>query len=391
MSEETVPAVVLAAGEGRRLDPLTNRRPKPMVPVANRPILDYVVSTLAGAGIDRIVLVVGYRQERIRNYFGDGDDWNVDIEYVVQETQLGTAHAVLQAEPAVNGPFLVLNGDRIVDPSLVSQVRDAIATETDRPVLSVTRSAHASDYGVVSLNGDRVTDITEKPTAPARSELINAGVYGFSNDIFDAIRETPTEEGELAITTTLETILADRSASAVREHDIWLDVSYLWDLLSVNAAILGDDEFETTQESALEGAVATDTAIGTDVSLGANATIGGSTALGDNVTIQPNAVVSNAVVFPDAVIESGAVVRDAIVASNARIGANTTIAGGSSTVVVDGEGHEDVDFGGAIGDNATLGGGVTVDPGTVLGDDAVVDTGAHVAGRIESGAIVRRG
>ncbi len=395
MSNATVPAVVLAAGEGRRLDPLTNRRPKPMVPVANRPILAYVVSALADAGIDRIVLVVGYRQERIKNYFGDGDQWGVDIEYVAQETQLGTAHAVLQADAAIDGPFLVLNGDRIVDPSLVAHVRDELERDADRPVLSVTQSAHASDYGVVSLEGDRVVEITEKPAAPTRSQLINAGVYGFSNAIFDAVRETPTEEGELAITTTLETIIANRPVRAIREHDTWLDVSYLWDLLDVNAAVLGGTEFSaadsSTKAGGSDGEIAPDTVIGDDVTLGPNATIEGSTAIGDNVTIEANAVVSNAVVFPDAVIEAGSVVRDAVVAGNARVGANSTIAGGDSTIVVDGEAHENVEFGGVVGDNATLGGGVTVDPGTVIGDGTTVDAGAHVGGHIEPDAVVRRG
>lgn len=202
------PAVVLAAGEGRRLAPLTNRRPKPMVLVANRPILEYVVSAIADAGIDRILLVVGYRQERIRNHFGD--DWDVDIEYVVQETQLGTAHAVLQAESAVDGPFLVLNGDHIVNSSVVERVRDEIASDGDEsgPVMSVARTERPSDYGVVSLEGDYVVDITEKPTGPVRSELINAGIYGFDPSIFDAIRKTPTEAGEMAITTTRRSLRA---------------------------------------------------------------------------------------------------------------------------------------------------------------------------------------
>ncbi|GAB3669308.1 sugar phosphate nucleotidyltransferase [Halopiger thermotolerans] len=388
MSEANVPAVVLAAGEGRRLDPLTNRRPKPMVPVANRPILEYVISAIAEAGIDRVVLVVGYREERIRNHFGDGDDWGIDIEYVVQETQLGTAHAVLQAEPAVDGPFLVLNGDRIVDSSVVERVRDEIVAADDGPVMAVTRAGHASDYGVVSLEGDRIVDITEKPTAPVQSEVINAGVYGFDGAIFDAIRETPTEHGEMAITTTLQDIASDEPIRAVRYRDVWQDVSYLWDLLDVNAAVI--DEFDDS-DAELDGSIATDTTIGENVSLGTNATIGGSVAIGDNVTIEANATVSNAVVFSDAVIEAGAVVRDAIVAGNARIGANATIAGGESTVVVGDEVHEDVELGGVVGDNATVGGGTVLDPGTVLGDGAVVDPGATVGGRIESDAIVRRG
>ena len=117
MSDTPVTAVILAAGEGRRLEPLTNRRPKPMMPVANRPLLEHVIDSVVAAGIDRIVLVVGYKQERIRNHFRDGNDWGVTIEYVEQSTQLGTGHAVLQAEPVVDGPFVVLNGDRIVDPA----------------------------------------------------------------------------------------------------------------------------------------------------------------------------------------------------------------------------------------------------------------------------------
>lgn len=385
MSDSSVPAVVLAAGEGRRLDPLTNRRPKPMVPVANRPILEHVVTSIADAGVDRIVLIVGYREERIRNHFGDGDDFGVDVEYVEQEKQLGTAHAVLQAESAVDGPFVVLNGDQIVDASLVERVRDAIG-DGDLPVMSVTRSGHASEYGTVSLEGDRVVEIVEKPAGPVTNEVINAGVYGFEPSIFDAIRATPTQRGELAITTTLERVADEDPIRAVRYRDVWLDVSYLWDLLDVNAAVI--DEMDAREGS---DAIASDVALGDDVSVGPNATVGGGTAVGDNVTIEANAVLSNAVVFPDAVIEAGAVVRDAIVAENARVGANATIAGGESTIVVDGELHEDVDFGGVVGDNASIGGGTTVAPGTVVGDGAVVDPGATVSGRIEPDAIVRRG
>src|SRR6056297_2958377 len=186
MGAAAVSAVILAAGEGRRLEPLTNRRPKPMVPVANRPLLEYVVEAVAAAGIDRIVLVVGYRQERIRNHFGDGDDWDVTIEYVEQSTQLGTGHAVLQVESVVDGPFVVLNGDRIVDPAIVSQVRDR-ARDGDCPAMAVTTVANPREYGVVSLDGDRVTGIDEKPEVAVDASRINAGVYAFSPAIFDAI------------------------------------------------------------------------------------------------------------------------------------------------------------------------------------------------------------
>ncbi|WP_123620060.1 sugar phosphate nucleotidyltransferase [Halorubrum sp. CSM-61] len=396
MSDDSVTAVILAAGEGRRLEPLTNRRPKPMVSVANRPLLEHVVEAVAAAGVDRIALVVGYRQERIRNHFGDGDDWGVTIEYVEQSTQLGTGHAVLQAEPVVDGPFIVLNGDRIVDPAVVSRVRDR-ARDGDHPAMTVTTAEHPREYGVVSLDGDRVTGIDEKPEGPVETNRINAGVYAFSPAVFDAIRETHAP-GELAITATLNELASAGDLTAVRYNGRWLDVSNLWDLLTVNAALIGEPERtepERTEpaDPALDESVtvADDVALAGNVRVGPNVTIGGSTAIGSNATIEASAVVENAVIFPDAVIGAGAVVRDAIVAGNARIGPNATIAGGPATVVVGDAVHRDVDFGGVVGDNATVGGGATLTDGAVVGDDVRADAGVVIDGRIESDAVVRRG
>ncbi|WP_058364929.1 bifunctional sugar-1-phosphate nucleotidylyltransferase/acetyltransferase [Haloparvum sedimenti] len=404
MTSEPVTAVVLAAGEGRRLAPLTNRRPKPMLPVANRPILEYVVEAVADAGIDRVVLVVGYRGERIRNHFGDGREWDLEIEYVEQSHQLGTGHAVLQAQAAVGDRFVVLNGDRIVDGSIVREVRDA-TVDGRTPVMAVTDVEHPREYGVVSLEGGRVVGVEEKPEAPVAAGRINAGVYGFSAAIFDAVRDT-SPAGELGITDTLDRLAHESPIEAVEYHGDWYDVSHLWDLLAVNASLVGAAGADgaagavaagavaadgRTGDEPTHAAVADDVVVGADVRLGPGAVVGGSTALGRNVHVGANAVVENAVVLPDAVIEPGAVVRDAIVAGNARIGANVTVAGGTATVIVDGEAHEDVRLGGVVGDNATVGGGATLDAGTVIGDDATVDPGVALDGRIETGAVVRRG
>ncbi|WP_424014180.1 sugar phosphate nucleotidyltransferase [Halorubrum xinjiangense] len=391
MSDDSVTAVILAAGEGRRLAPLTNRRPKPMVPVANRPLLEHVVEAITATDIDRIVLVVGYRQERIRNHFGDGDDWDVTIEYVEQTTQLGTGHAVLQAEPVVDGPFVVLNGDRIVDPVAVSRIRDRVREGT-YPTMTVTTAEHPREYGVVSLDGDRVTAIDEKPEGLVETNRINAGVYGFSTDVFDAIRETDAP-GELAITATLNDLAASESLSAVRYDGRWLDVSNLWDLLTVNAGLIGESGGSDPDGPALGDSVtvADDVALAGNVRVGPNVTIGGSTAIGSNATVEAGAVVENAVIFPDAVIGAGAVVRDAIVAGNARIGPNATIAGGPATVVVDDAVHHGVDLAGVVGDNATVGAGSTLTDGAVVGDDVDADAGVVIDGRVESGAVVRRG
>ena len=394
MSDNPVTAVILAAGEGRRLEPLTNRRPKPMVPVANRPLLEHVIEAVAAAGVDRIVLVVGYRQERIRNHFGDGDDWDVTIEYVEQSTQLGTGHAVLQAEPVVDGPFVVLNGDRIVNPEAVSAVRDRLS-DGDAPLVTVTAVETPGDYGVVTLDGNRVTEIDEKPEGSVDTNRINAGVYGFTTAIFDAIRATNTA-GELAITATLNDLAERDEVIGVGYDGRWLDVSNLWDVLSVNAALIHDSDHArqapaTAQRIGDTVTVADDVVLAGNVRVGPNATLSGATAIGSNVTVAANAVVENSVVFPDAVIGPGAVVRDAVVAGNAGVGPNATIVGGEATVVVGDAVHRDVTLGGVVGDNTSVGGGATLTDGAVVGDDVRAEAGVVIDGRIESGAVVRRG
>ena len=381
-------AVILAAGEGTRLQPLTESRPKPMLPVGNRPLLEHVVEAVIEAGIDDIVLVVGYRRERIQSYFGDGDAWGVDIEYAVQEKQLGTGHAVLQAEGHVHGPFIALNGDRIVGADDIASVVNSLK-ETGETTLAVARAERPSEYGVVSLEGDTVIDIVEKPPRHATpSDIVNAGIYGFTPDIFDALRETDTD-GELAVTDTLERLAEEKAVDAVMLSGRWMDVSYLWDLLRVNDHV-GKAAMADSARVSEAATVVGDVAVGADARVRPGARVLTGTALGDNVHVSANAVVSNSIVLPDATIGPGAVVRDAVIGENATVAANSTVEGGDADVVVGGRVHESVRLGAVVGDNTRIGGAATLAPGTVVGNRVDVETGAHVEGRIESDALVRR-
>jgi len=384
-------AVILAAGEGRRLEPLTETRPKPMLPVANRPLLEHVVESVVAAGIEEVVLVVGYKRERIQSHFGDGDDWGIDIEYAVQNKQLGTGHAVLQAERSIEGTFVVLNGDRIIDPSVVERAVDA--DDDGETLLAVTRTDDPSGLGVVETDGDHATGIVEKPPQhEITSEVVNAGVYRFEPGVFDVIRDTETT-GELAITATLNRLAAAGDVRVLRYRGAWLDVSYLWDLLSVNASLLngGPRDVPGTARVGKNAVVTDGVAVGSDARVGASATVLSGTAIGENVRIGPNAVLDNAVVLSDATIGAGVVLRDCVVGENARIGPNTTVVGGPADVVVDGTVYEDVRLGGIVGDNARLGGAVAVHPGAVIGNRTTVAEAVAVDGRVPSGAEVRRG
>lgn len=392
MSEPPVQAVILAAGEGRRLTPLTNRRPKPMIPVANKPLLEYIVEAVAAAGLEQITLVVGYNQERIRNHFADGDEWGVTITYVEQATQLGTGHAVLQAEPAVDGPFVVLNGDRIVEPAIIERVAAAVRAGT-HPVVTTTTAETPREYGVITADGETVTNIEEKPEGPVETNQINAGIYGFAPAFFETIRTTHTN-GELTLTAALNEHAREHGGiDRLTYTGQWLDVSNLWDLLRVNAGLI---ETEATAHSADEttrerATVADDVVIADTVRVGPNVTIRGNTAIGRNVTIEANAVVENAIIFPDTVIGAGAVIRDAVIASNVRVGPNVTIDGPAKTMVVEDTVHRDIELGGVVGDNTTIGAGATLTTGAVVGDDVDTDPGVTIDSRIAAGTTVRRG
>ena len=380
-------AVILAAGEGRRLSPLTNVRPKPMLPVANEPILARVIEAVAAAGIEEVLLVVGYKSDRIQQAVGDGDRWGIDVEYVHQEKQLGTGDAVLQAEPAIDEEFLVLNGDRVIDSAVLSGVIEA-RQETGETVMAVTRAEEPELYGVVELDGERVTRIVEKPQPhQISSDVINAGVYAFGPEIFPAIRET-SAHGELALTDVLSKHLEAEPIRAVRERGSWFDVTRPWDLLAVNAALLEEQARPERAGVDETAAIAPAVSLEADVAVYPNATVLSGTAIGENVSVGPNATVSNSLVMADATIEAGAVLKDAVIAENVTVGPNATVVGGRADVPLQDTVYRDVTLGGVLGDNATIGGAATVLPGSFVGNGARVAAGAQVDGRIEPNGIV---
>ena len=178
-------AVILAAGEGTRMRPLTVSRPKVMLPLANRPMLEHVVQACIQAGIREFVMVTGYREETVKAHFGSGSKWGVHIDYVKQDKQLGTAHAIGCARKFVNGRFIQLNGDMLVDPLHLEK----LMKHNEAAVISVKDVDNPSEFGVVVTEDHKVVRIIEKPLdSPART--VNAGIYLFNDIIFEYIDRT---------------------------------------------------------------------------------------------------------------------------------------------------------------------------------------------------------
>lgn len=388
-------AVILAAGEGRRLRPLTETRPKPMLPIANAPILEHVVGAVAEAGIDDVVLVVGYKRERIQSHLGDGGRFGVDITYAVQENRLGTGDALLQAEPYIGGPFLVLNGNQFVEPSLLGRLAEHVS-ESGTASIGVTRTTDPIGYGVVTLDGSHVDTFVEKPPPHAvESEIVSTGVYAFTPDVFAALREVgPGTEvpGELQLTDVIQYFL-DRPVRAVRYDGLWLELTRPWDLLTTNAELLQrqgsriDDTASVDADASVTGPVA----LGPDATLQPGARVLPSSALGANVTVGPNAVVQNSVVLPDATIGPGCVIRNSVVGGGATLRSNVTVEDGEADIVIDGQLHPGVRFGGLVGDGSLVGANATIRPGTIVGNEVEIDSASVVDGTVGSGTSVRRG
>ena len=150
-------AVILAAGEGQRLRPFTVTKPKAMLSIAGKPILQYVVEALEQNGIREVVIVVGYHREQIFDYLGMGEQFGIDITYVTQEKQLGTAHALSQVKKAVKGEFLLLPGDNLINADTIARF------VTVKPnALLVKTVENPSRYGVVLTDDCPVKNLFQK-------------------------------------------------------------------------------------------------------------------------------------------------------------------------------------------------------------------------------------
>ena len=387
-------AIVLAAGEGQRLRPFTVTRPKAMLALAAKPILQYVVESLAANGIRRIVLVVGYRKEHVFDYMGSGEPFGVEISYVTQENQLGTAHALAQAREVADDEFLVLHGDNLIEAATIA---DFVAVEPD--AVLVKRVADPVRYGVVNIEGDEVKEIIEKPRE-AGSNLVNTGIYAFSKEVF---RFT---ESVLDIPDALNNMIAEgRTIKALETTGARLDVVYPWDILSLNAAVLGDMEARLggsiEDGVSLKGQVTVgqDTVIrsgsyisgpvviGAGCDIGPNVSILPATSIGDNVVINSFTEVKNSVICNDVTVGPGCVVNDSVIGKGCVIKGRFAAFGGQSEIRINGESPL-VNVGVMMGEDCSVDNNVTAQPGTILGNYCQVRMEKVIGGRIPDRSLV---
>ena len=378
-------AIVLAAGEGSRMKPLTSRLPKVMLPVAGRPLLEHIIARALKAGARNIILVIGYGADSIRSHFGDGSSIGIEIDYAVQERQLGTGDALMAAESQAHDRFLVLNGDVIPD---IESLR--IIASSDEEAVAAIKVSDPGRYGVFLEDGGYIKSVIEKSPNP-QSNLANAGIYLFKRSVFDALAQVNlSKRGEYELTDALN-ILAKKERIRIIELKEWMEIGRPWDILSANEMLL------KSIERRIEGSVESGAVLNGDISVGrgtiirSGAYITGPVIIGEECDIGPNCYIrpstcignkvriGNAVEVKNSVVMDGtkighlSYVGDSIIGSDSNFGAGTICANlrhdkASVKSYVKGvmvnSGRRKL--GAIIGDNVYTGIHTTIYPGTVI-------------------------
>jgi UDP-N-acetylglucosamine diphosphorylase / glucose-1-phosphate thymidylyltransferase / UDP-N-acetylgalactosamine diphosphorylase / glucosamine-1-phosphate N-acetyltransferase / galactosamine-1-phosphate N-acetyltransferase len=220
-------AVVLAAGRGTRMRKLTDDIPKPMIEVRGKPVLQHIVEGLRDAGVRRLLIIVGYHAEAVRNFFGDGQRHNVDIDYVTQTVQDGTGRVVNLARSfAGDSPFILSYGDILISPENYKHVAN-LSDEYDA-VITVTRGEDVSKGGAVFVNAQmELVDLREKPKpGEPTSPWYNAGLYAFRPGVFDFIAKLkPSPRGEYELTDAVRDLAhSGKKVQALELTGEWADV-----------------------------------------------------------------------------------------------------------------------------------------------------------------------
>ena len=401
-------AVILAAGEGVRLLPITATRPKHLIQVGGKAILEHCLDALKANGVTEAVIVTHYMGEAIRAFFGDGSKFGFKLEYVEQKAVLGTGNAASVAEPFVNGNFVLVYGDLLFSSDVVKAVLKAHKTGKAAANMAVVAVDKPESYGIIEFaKGKSVRRIVEKPKREdAPSNLANAGLYVFGVDVFDVLRRVKRSvRGEWELTDAVTMMVEEGKvvlAAEIVKAD-WFDLGRPWDLLEANAwaltrlkhQVLGNVEEGahlvgpvTVAETArvrsgayIEGPCFIDE--GADV--GPNCYIRPCTSVGRNARVGNACEVKNSIIMDGTHVGHLSYVGDSILCEKCNLGAGTITA----NLRLD-DGHikmqikdKVVDTGrrklGAIlGDNVKTGINALFMPGVKVGNDSWVGAGFMV-------------
>ncbi len=399
-------ALILAAGEGTRLRPLTTNIPKPLLTVAGKPYLAHLVQALRDAGITEQCILVGWKSNRVKESFGDGRHMGVDLTSREQKERLGTANAIGVAEGSMDGDFVCVNGDVVMSPEAVAEMVEEFRRDRT-PFMGAVEVPDPQRFGVVQHDHGRLVRIVEKPANPP-SRLINGGFFGLTSEVFEHIHRTErSPRGEYEFTDTLNMMAGAMDVMVRRIKGDWMDVGYPWELLRANEFLMGrmKGEVKGTVEpgAVLKGEVFVEEGalirsgsyiegpafISKGCDIGPNCYIRPSTCLGEGVRVGSAVEIKNSIIMRRTHVPHHNYVGDSIVGERCNFGAGTKVANlrfDDRMVRVTTKGQMLSSgrrkLGVIMGDDVKTGVNAVIEPGTIIWEGTVVGMGARARGNI---------
>ena len=313
--------ILLVGGFGTRLLPLTNKTPKPMLPIANLPVTEHQLLAAKAAGITKVVLATAYLAETFTPYFGDGSKWGIELKYALESEPLGTGGAIrnaaelILAEISENEPIVVFNGDVLSRHDLAAQIK-LHQSSSAAATLHLVNVEDARPYGCVPFDeSGRVTDFLEKVENPITNS-INAGCYVFSPQVIKEI--------ELGKVVSVEREVFPELLKRGRVVQAFVDNSYWLDMGTPKALLKGSQDYVGTREFI----------VGENSKISSSAKISSASAIGNNVTIGANVEISASIIRDGVTIAEGCKLENVFVEANTMVLEKTQASG---AYLVDGE------------------------------------------------------
>ncbi len=304
--------ILLAAGLGKRLEPVTSSLPKPMIMISGKPILEYIINDLKNAGFTDFCLVVGHQNEKIKKYFGNGSSFDIKISYVEQKIFSGTASATKLAKNFVGDQsFLLYLADTIIPKNLNNHLEKMIKSNNEISILSSKiLPSQIGNVGTIEVKKNNVLKITEKDLN-SKSHLGWSGIAFFSNDyIFQMIEKlNPSQRGEFEITDAFNLILTNKIKIENFTCEGYVDAGTISGLLELNQIILNKEKNIIENNSDINFPVY----IGKQCHIGKNVELGPFVSIGNNVNIADNVKLKNSVILDNSKILSNQKISDSVI------------------------------------------------------------------------------
>ena len=394
-------AVILSAGGGSRGRPFTANKPKSMIFIAGKPMIQHVIEALAGNGIRDIIIVVGHKKERLCDFVGSGGLMGVTVNYVVQPRQLGSADALSCAQKYLDGSFLVLPGNKFLLADTLAPIVNAnppsmlVKIISNPPRNSIITTKNSRLENGISLERRNKTSFTE-----TGNFTIDTRVYSLDRNIL------PFLEGANSIISTLDSMVQKGlGVNTIETSGEWLDLIYPWDILSVNGAVLkhlqprtagkiGPDVYLQGNVNVGDGAVIAphcvisgSVIIGPGCKIGPQVSLNGPLSIGANTVIESFTYISNSVIGSDVRISPGAIIEGSVIDDGTSLGARFTSVAGEADIHIEFE-HHHQKIGCMIGEGCQLGAGIITKPGLIMGNFCKADDLKVLSGNIPDKSLV---